>query len=180
MSLVKTVFPVQVKPQAGIVAGKLTDNRKSKSLRIIRQLYPKVTNVVDAGEAVLVEVPAYDRAMGKSKDPMNCAMARACARKFDLDGAIISLSVAYLIKGDTATRFSVPPSLSKEVVAYDRSHKFEPGTYQLSAFSRGDRLGKYVPPPRTGPSKKHRPEKVRHMTEGVRSFPSRATYKAEE
>lgn len=158
----------------------MAGKHKAKSLSRIKQMFPEVTNVVDATESIAVEVPAYERKTGTSKDPFDCAMARSCKRKYGLDGCIISLSVAYLVKGTTATRYVVPPSLSKEIVAFDRSKKFEPGTYQLSAVTPSNRFGQYKSGPRTGETRKHAKEKGHHITQGVRRFPSRAIHKGEE
>ncbi len=143
----------------------------------IRKMFPNVTNVVNSKEPIRVEVSRSDSQNASSKDPMNCAMARACKRKYKLDGVIISLSTAYLIKGETATKYKVPASLSREVVTFDRSKSFEPGEYMLSrvppsemvGYDGGDRRS-----PHTKKGKKTGPAtRFFHKTENVRHFPDR-------
>lgn len=99
------------------------------ALGIVRKYYPNVQKITDAKKPIKIEVTAKDCRGGNSKSPSSCAMARAFEREYD--GAIISLSAAYLIKGNKATRYLVPQSVSREIVSFDRSHKFEPGTYSL-------------------------------------------------
>jgi len=150
----------------------------------IQKLFPKVTTITDATESLTVEVRARDNRRGTPKHPSDCAMARACKRELGLDGAVISLSKAYLIRGSVATRYIVPPSLSKEVVVFDRSHSFEPGTYQLSKVPATRRIGR-------GGGGEHsdgsgdKPKKpvvkvIRHLTTGVRNFYDRPGTEQEE
>jgi hypothetical protein len=47
----------------------------------------------------------------------------------------------YLIKGKKATRYILPASTQKEIIAFDRGGKFMPGTYTLQAPSPYQRLG---------------------------------------
>jgi hypothetical protein len=101
------------------------------ALNIVRKYHPQVTSVVDAKKPVTIEVTAKDCKDGKRKGPSSCAMA--CAAKRDYDGAIISLSTAYLVKGNKATRYLVPQAVSREIVSFDRAKKFEPGEYALNA-----------------------------------------------
>jgi hypothetical protein len=136
----------------------------------IRKLFPKVTKVVDATEPLTVEVRERDNKRGTIKHPGDCAMARACKRVLGLDGAIISLSKAYLILGNTATRYNVPQSLSKEVVVFDRSKTFEPGTYQFSAVPASRKLGNESRAPHKAKGGKRGPVTLSHHTTGVRKF----------
>jgi hypothetical protein len=138
----------------------------------IKKLFPNVKIVKDADTAVAVEVTASDNRQGATKDPEDCAMARACKREYGLDGVIISLSKAYLVKGDTAIRYEVPPSLRSEVVSFDRNKTFEPGVYSLSPVSAEHRFGKNL----GGPHKAKNPARkgfTRHITTNVRKFPNR-------
>lgn len=132
------------------------------ALSIVRKYYPNVQSVVDAKKAVAIEVTAEDCRSGKAKSASSCAMARAFEREYD--GAIISLSAAYLIKGNKATRYRVPDSVTREIVSFDRSRKFEPGEYEL-----------YVPTQyRLGTKRKHT-NPVRHLDKnGVRYQPTKA------
>jgi hypothetical protein len=97
-------------------------------------------------------------------------MAKACKRK-KYDGAIISISTAYVIQGDTATRYKVPPNVAREIVAFDRHSEFAPGEYDLRAPSPRERLGQQMKTSRC-PGKKNGTErsKRKHMTQGIRAL----------
>jgi len=97
----------------------------------VRKFFPGVKHVVDATEPLNIEVTKGDVSTSKRKAHSECAMAVACKRAKHLDGVIIATSTAYLIKGDTATRYTVPDSVGREVVAFDRGGSFEPGEYKL-------------------------------------------------
>lgn len=138
------------------------------ALIIIRAYYPGVTLVSDARKSVTLRVSKEDCAKANSKQPSACALARACKREYD--GAIISLSVAYLISGNKALRFKVPESVSREIISFDRNHNFSPGEYTLKAPSASTRLG-----PRRHPQPKDKGVYVRikrrnHKTSGLRSL----------
>jgi hypothetical protein len=67
-------------------------------------------------------------------------MAKALERDKDYDGAIISTSVAYLIKGDKATRFRTPEAVTREIISFDRHADFAPGRYSLAPPGKSDTL----------------------------------------
>jgi len=108
------------------------------ALGIVRKYHPNVMKVVEAKADMLIAVTAKDCKGARSKKPNACALAKACERNFD--GAIISLSTAYLIKGDQAIRFHVPQAISRELVSFDRNHDFRPGEYKLKRPSKSFRL----------------------------------------
>jgi hypothetical protein len=139
------------------------------SLRIVQQFFPAVTTVTQARDNIQIEVLPRDVAHGRAKGHHVCAMARACKRTFDLDGAIVSLGSAYLIKGVRATRYIVPQSVSREIVSFDRGSGFAPGFYSLykpvQKMPPGSGTG-HGPSTRRKTGKKNRP---RHVTAGVRS-----------
>src|SRR5689334_4798367 len=90
------------------------------ALKTIQKFFPRVTNVMDADNDVVVEVTAKDEQNSKKKNHSECALATACKRQEKANGVIVSVSTAYIIKGDTATRFKVPEAASREVISYDR------------------------------------------------------------
>lgn len=119
--------------------------------RFIRRLFPKVTLVRDARKHVEVSVNNADCGKGALKnDPAECAMARAVRRQFKADGAAIGIGSSYIIKGNVATRYTTPPSLSREIVSFDRHSDFAPGVYRLSPVSPSRRLGRQRPGEREG------------------------------
>ena len=110
------------------------------ALQLVKKFFPEVTHVVDASRNAAIEVTARDEKVANKKSHKTCAMAVACKRKFHLDGVIISINRAYLVKGKKARRFDLPPSVSREVVSFDRGAGFEAGEYELSRVAPGNRL----------------------------------------
>jgi hypothetical protein len=111
------------------------------ALQIVQHFHPEVTTVKDAKRNIHIEVLPRDTSLATVKNHKTCAMAVACKRRFHLDGVIISVGRAYLVKGKTATRFKLPESVSREIVSFDRKAGFAPGEYQLDAPSPSTRLG---------------------------------------
>ena len=103
----------------------------SRALSTVRKYFPNVTRVNDAKAGISVEVTRADERASQRKSHETCAMAVACKRTMKLDGVIISIKTAYMIRGTTATRFKVPERVSREVVSFDRGAGFEPGNYRL-------------------------------------------------
>ena len=150
------------------------------ALSLIQKYYPGVTEVADAKRAVRVDVIAEDCTKGNKKSPSSCAMVRALEREKGYDGAIVSVGVSYLIRGDKATRFTTPESVAREIISFDRSGDFAPGRYTLKAPGENETLeGKRT---RSVESKEARNKKRRgisrpeeaayknHKTAGVRSL----------
>jgi hypothetical protein len=146
----------------------LSRNGKS-ALAIVKKYHPNVTHVEDADEDLEISVTAQDCKNARSKSASGCAMARACARTFD--GAIISLSTAYVIKGKKAMRFKVPARIAREIVSFDRSHRFQPGDYKLNAPRGSTRLGSHKPTgPHVGTKNGKETKQRRHFTQGIREL----------
>lgn len=141
------------------------------ALGTVQSYHPEVTRVVDAKKGIDIEVRKSDCKLGDDKSPASCAMARAAKRTFD--GAIVSMSIAYLIKGKTAIRYLVPVRIAREIVSFDRHHDFRPGLYSLIAPYRSLKMDvmrkkRQAPPKRKlGGAGKYR-RRVR--TSGVRSL----------
>jgi hypothetical protein len=147
---------------------------KSKALATVQRYFPNVTKVVDAKRSQIITVTAEDCKQAKRKAPDACALATACERSYD--GALISMSVAYLIKGDKAERFKVPNAISREIVSFDRHKDFAPGDYFLNAPSAGFRLGPRDHPQPKKKRKGYAAIKARyHHTAGIRSLSQEAT-----
>jgi len=120
------------------------------SLSIVKKFFPNVSSVADAKKPVHVEVTKKDSSSSTVKNHKGCAMAVACKRTFKLDGVIISVNRAYLVQGDKAVRYSLPESVSREVVSFDRQAGFAEGEYAL------------VVPPKSRPSTKRPKDMKRH------------------
>lgn len=139
-----------------------------QALSIVRKYHPNVMRVIDAKKAKKIEVTADDCKSGKKKNAGSCAMARAFERTYD--GAIISLSTAYLIKGDTAIRYNVPDTVTREIVSFDRNKDFRPGKYHLGPIEQSRALGKVHSVNRTDPSKYKKAKRKFHKTAGIRAL----------
>jgi hypothetical protein len=113
----------------------------SLALKIVQKYFPEVTKVADARANINVEVTKRDDAIATRKAHKTCAMAIACKRAMKLDGVIISIKTAYLVKGKKAIRFQMPERASREVVSFDRGGGFATGTYQLDKPTPSAKLG---------------------------------------
>ncbi|MDA4119962.1 MAG: hypothetical protein OK436_05190 [Thaumarchaeota archaeon] len=139
------------------------------AISVVRKFFPEVKFIEDAGRNAMIEVTKADEASAKRKSHKTCAMAVACKRKFSLDGVVISVNTAYLVKGDTAKRYVLPQSVSREVVSFDRDGGFAPGEYQLSKVPEARKLGKHDTGNGHGPNGHVKERVFRHHTEGIRT-----------
>lgn len=90
----------------------------------------------NAKHNLIVSVTKTDVRLGESKNPEGCAIARAIlATKPESKRVFIFRSTAFVETARRLIRYNLPPSVQKEVVAFDRFHTMEPGVYQLSAPS---------------------------------------------
>lgn len=137
------------------------------SLNVVQKFFPKVKRIVDANTSAVIEVTKADASSKGIKDHAGCAMAVACKRKFHLDGVIISRAIAYMVKGNKARRFQLPPTVTREVVSFDRGGGFAPGRYTLSAVTPSARLG--VKQHTSSHPRNDLPKRKRHITTNVRA-----------
>lgn len=107
----------------------------------VREEFPQVTRVADAHKPLTIELKGSDLSRSKIKSPSECALAKACARQEQADAAVVQIRHAYIIKGNTALRYSVPESVRREITAFDRMGDFRPGVYQLGVIIPSKRLG---------------------------------------
>lgn len=144
---------------------------KSVALKIVQKYHPKVKRVVDAKKPIVITVTPEDGTTDGVRDHTKCAFAQACERQEHADAAIVSVRSAYVVKGDKAVRYRVPETVSREVVAFDRSNGdgFAPGKYQLKVYSKRDRIGNYRPSGKHNGKKPTHTPKLRHFTGGIRS-----------
>lgn len=145
----------------------------SKSLNIIRQYFPKVSEIVDAKARAIIEVTKEDAKSSGIKDPLMCAFAKASYRAFDADGVIIALTTSYVIMKKRAIRFKNSETLSREIISFDRRGGFDPGLYLMSPFSPRQQLGVYKGRPTHVKSKGGADRRqFRHFTRDVRVLSS--------
>lgn len=136
------------------------------ALEIVQKFHPKVNRVVDAIDSLMVEVSKRDANSKAVKDHTACAFAEACKRSQKVDGAVIARRIAYLVTGDVATRYTIPPALFRKIMVFDRNGEFAPGVYKINKpeHKLGDRGG------RTGRKGNSVAPKFRHVTSGLRSL----------
>lgn len=137
------------------------------TLGIVQKMFPGVTEVVDAVRPRIIEVEQADLRRAEVQNHKSCAMAVACKRKLNLDGVIMARSTAYLIRGRKATRYSVPESITREIISFDRGAAFAPGQYRLIPPLRkmGEQAGPRSPHTETGSAPRYH-----HTTSGVRAL----------
>lgn len=138
----------------------------NRALSIVRKYFPEVNKVSDAKASLSIEVTKHDDQVATKKAHKGCAMAVACKRKLNLDGVIISVKTAYMIKGNKAIRFRVPERVSREVVSFDRGGGFEPGKYKLNKPDTP--LGE-AHSGKSGPSSTHKATKQHVLTKNIRT-----------
>lgn len=103
--------------------------------------FSKVTKVVDARTPLRVNVIKQDSVTGRKKDPADCALARACVREKQADGAVINIGVSYIVKDNIATRYKTTAGVGREITSFDRGAGFEEGhDYLLASPSPAMRL----------------------------------------
>lgn len=147
--------------------------RNGNMAKEVQEKFPDVKYVVDAMEAVHVNVEEADCKKAKAGDPFDCAMARATRRHLvGVNGAYVGLRTAFVICGSMAIRCATTETVRREILANNRYKDFRPGTYRLSAINPSMRLnGKRKR--KTGPQKSVRKPQTRklknHFTGGLRS-----------
>jgi hypothetical protein len=140
----------------------------STALKIVQNYFPTVDRVVDGEQPLLVEVTQRDNRSAKVRNHQACAMAVACKRAMHADGVIVSVNTAYVINGTTATRYSLPQSVSREVVSFDRDAGFAPGEYMMSPPCPTRRLGA-IKGSQTNTEKPKKRKPLKHHTSGIRT-----------
>jgi hypothetical protein len=141
----------------------------ARAINIVQKYFPEVLKVMDAKANVKVEVTKHDDTVATRKAHKTCAMAVACKREMKLDGVIISVGTAYLVKGKKAIRFKMPERASREIVSFDRGSGFATGSYELRKPSKHEQIGAEhgEAPSSTGP---HTSKRRTHLlTTGIRT-----------
>lgn len=88
--------------------------------------------VIDADHGLVIEIKKNPDITGASKaDPGNCAAARALERTLGSEARVF-LTRTYVRVGKVWQRFVTPEAISREITAFDRGAKFEPGEYVLN------------------------------------------------
>lgn len=139
--------------------------------------------MVEAKRPLMLEVTEGDSNKGAAKNSKECAFAIACKRQVPgVRKAHFFRGVAWLEYPDKLVRFILPPSMQKEIVAFDRGAFVAPGTYRLVRPSptltlaamekRNKENGKKATRSKgkDAPAKKKGKKKFSHRTANVRSL----------
>lgn len=95
---------------------------------------------IDAKHPLQVEVKPGDIKGADLKSQQSCAFARACKRTFKCKAAYFFRTAAWIEHEDKMVRYTLPPSMQKEIVAFDRNRTMAPGVYQMSAPAKSGRM----------------------------------------
>lgn len=95
----------------------------------------KGIKLIDASRPIVVGVAVDDILKSRLKNSKCCAFARAAKREPGVRAAYFFRSTAFLEFADRMERYSLPPSVQKEIVSFDRAGIMAPGQYQLNAVS---------------------------------------------
>jgi hypothetical protein len=133
--------------------------------------------VFDAKRPISLTITPNDIAKADRKEPIDCAVARACRRELHAKEARVHLGRVYVRMNEgNWQRFVTPKALRSEIIAFDRGGSFEPGTFALlppspSKVATGKRRGGKTPVRKarrvTGSSKR-----IRHVVTDVRTGPA--------
>jgi hypothetical protein len=96
----------------------------------------KGKKIVEAKTAVELHVESRDIKKALRGNSKHCAFAECLKRERPIQAAYVFRSVAFLEYADRIERYVLPPSMQKEIVAFDRNKTMAPGTYRLSVPSR--------------------------------------------
>lgn len=92
--------------------------------------------VVDAKRKAVIHITQTDTVKGATKDPGACAAARAAKRDIvDCLSARVHIGCVYIEHEKKWERYTTPPALRSEIIAFDRGGSFQPGEYMLNAPS---------------------------------------------
>ena len=125
--------------------------------------------VVDATRALELHVQQRDVDRKQRKNPAKCALAACSERQFKTE-ARVYMSRAYVKSADGSywTRYVVPTSAQREITAFDRGARSEPGIYRLTPPSETSKLGaNYKPASHRSPPTGKAPRPI-HFSINVR------------
>jgi hypothetical protein len=136
-------------------------------------VFPKALTISDAKKDLTIEITAHDCELGKRKNHRGCAAARSVKRILKLDSVAVGRSTLYCNKAGHLTRYIIPQSLQKEIVAFDRGAPFAPGIYVIKkpwGNNRRVAQAKQKPHPTKNPGTRGKKAKIRHFTTGIRAI----------
>lgn len=131
--------------------------------------------VVDASKPITIHITPRDAVEGANKNPSSCAAARAVKRDVvDCVSARVHIGRVYVETATKWLRYSTPPALRTEIIAFDRGGTFAPGDYKLAVPEKRERDLKAPGPTGNKKSASKKRNKVliakvkRHEVTGIR------------
>ena len=128
--------------------------------------------VLNAKKPITLTINSNDIAKADRKEPLDCAVARACRRELHAKEVKVHLGRVYVRMNEGSwTRYMTPKSMRDEIIAFDRGGDFAPGTFTLppptpSKAANGKRQGGKTKPKKRSAGKKRMPP---HVVANVRS-----------
>lgn len=110
------------------------------SSSITRLCKEKGLRLVDGTRAVTIGVTVDDIKKSRQKKSQSCAFARAALREPGVVASYVLRSTAYLEYGDRMERYTLPSSVQKEIVSFDRAGVMAPGLYRFNPPPPANRL----------------------------------------
>jgi hypothetical protein len=94
----------------------------------------KRTDIENAKRGIVIHVPA--NISNRTKNPDNCAFAKACRLLETVEDAAVYVSTAYLKfkNQEKWKRYRVLADARREIIKFDRTGKFSPGSYKLGVI----------------------------------------------
>jgi hypothetical protein len=91
----------------------------------------KLTDIENADTAITIHVPS--NISKRTKNPQECAFAKACRKDERIEEAVIHVSTAYIkfVGEEKWKRFRVPAGARHEIIRFDRTAQFAEGDYRL-------------------------------------------------
>jgi len=101
----------------------------------------EVLKVVDATTPLTLTIPNSINKIAKRNNPMACGIACEVKKDPNVDHAVVSRRMLYILKDGIATRRAVSLNGTVSLLAFDRGGSFLPGVYTFLPPSKSHRLG---------------------------------------
>lgn len=127
--------------------------------------------IIDSKKALKITINKNDIVKADTKDPADCAVARACRRELGVKEVRVHLGRVYLRANEgNWVRYMTTRALRTEIVAFDRGGQFESGEYTLKSIPPSHKQGvkrKSGPKRKTGKKRRMPPHVVTNVRTGV-------------
>lgn len=142
--------------------------KQNRALTNVRQFFPQVKTIQDADKPLMLEITKADNENALVKSHATCALAVCAKRTAKADGVLIGTQTGYIVHGTKAVRYRLGPSISREIVSFDREAGFDVGWYKMSPPCETGRLD-YDRSGKTHNETGRTVKRFRHFTTGIRT-----------